>query len=110
MPGNKIGGLKAAATNRAKHGDDFYKRIGSRGGRRSGIKKGFALNPELAKTAGAKGGSISRRNGVKQGEGERKEFYYDGTPRNVSVQPKKSEAQEKVAKGIFKRLFRRANV
>jgi general stress protein YciG len=44
----------------AKHGADFYARIGAKGGR-NGHTGGFAANPELAKRAGAKGGRISRR-------------------------------------------------
>ena len=32
MPGNRIGGLKAAATNKERHGKDFYKNIGRQGG------------------------------------------------------------------------------
>ena len=63
MAGTKAGGLKARDTNIA--GDpDFYKRIGSKGGK-NGHTGGFAANPELARIAGAKGGRISRRTGVK---------------------------------------------
>ena len=43
MSGTKAGGLKAAATNRAKYGKEFYARI-----------------------AGAKGGRISRRGPAKK--------------------------------------------
>lgn len=60
MAGTKVGGVKAAATNKAKHGSDFYARIGAKGGR-NGHTGGFAANPELARVAGAKGGRISRR-------------------------------------------------
>ena len=60
MAGAKSGGLKAAATNRERHGEDFYARIGARGGR-NGHTGGFAANPELARKAGAKGGRNSRR-------------------------------------------------
>ena len=60
MSGTREGGLKARETNRKKQGDDFYKRIGSKGGKWCGMK-GFALNPDLARNAGAKGGRISRR-------------------------------------------------
>lgn len=61
MSGTKEGGIKARNTNYEKNGKDFYKRIGSLGGRVSGIKKGFALNPELASKAGKKGGRIGGR-------------------------------------------------
>ena len=60
MAGTKAGGQKAAATNKAKHGTDFYAKIGRKGGQ-NGRTGGFAANPELARIAGAKGGRISRR-------------------------------------------------
>lgn len=60
MAGTKEGGKRAAATNKDKYGDDFYARIGAKGGR-NGHTGGFAANPELAKEAGAKGGRISKR-------------------------------------------------
>lgn len=61
MAGTKAGGKKAAATNKARHGSDFYAKIGRKGGSVMGTKGGFAANPELARIAGAKGGRISRR-------------------------------------------------
>ena len=60
MAGTKAGGLKAAATNRAKYGKEFYAQIGAKGGR-NGHTGGFAANKALARIAGAKGGRISRR-------------------------------------------------
>lgn len=60
MAGTKVGGIKARATNYERHGNDFYKRIGAIGGR-NGHTGGFAANRELARIAGKKGGSISRR-------------------------------------------------
>ena len=62
MAGTRAGGLKAAATNKKRNGDDFYSRIGARGGR-NGHTGGFASksNPELARIAGAKSGQISKR-------------------------------------------------
>ena len=60
MAGNKVGGLKAAKTNKERYGEDWYARIGRKGGQ-NGHTGGFASNPELAKTAGAKGGRISKR-------------------------------------------------
>ncbi len=65
MAGTKAGGLKAAATNKAKHGKEFYSQIGRIGGR-NGHTGGFAANPELARIAGAKGGKISRRGPAKK--------------------------------------------
>lgn len=64
MAGTKAGGLKAAATNIERHGKDFYKRIGRKGGKASN-NGGFAANPELARIAGRKGGRISRRGKAK---------------------------------------------
>ncbi len=64
MAGTKAGGLKAAATNIERHGKDFYKEMGRKGGK-DGKTGGFAANPELAKIAGRKGGLISRRGRAK---------------------------------------------
>ena len=60
MAGTKAGGQKAAATNKALHGSDFYAKIGAIGGKK-GRTGGFAANPALARIAGAKGGRNSRR-------------------------------------------------
>jgi uncharacterized protein len=60
MAGTKTGGKSAAATNKAKYGKDFYARIGAMGGKK-GHTGGFAANRDLARSAGAKGGRISRR-------------------------------------------------
>jgi hypothetical protein len=69
MAGTKEGGVKAAATNKRKHGSDFYKRIGSQGGR-LGTTGGFASEKvgddgltgyERASVAGVAGGTKSRR-------------------------------------------------
>ena len=76
MPGTKIGGQKAAITNKKKHGEDFYKNIGRKGGR-NGHTGGFASNPELAKAAGRKGGKISRRRPKEVLEKERQQKLKD---------------------------------
>lgn len=60
MAQTKEGAKKAVFSIRQKHGDDFYKVIGSKGGKVGGAK-GFALDIERARRAGAKGGTISRR-------------------------------------------------
>lgn len=60
MAGTKAGGQAAAITNKSKYGKDFYARIGSVGGKLSRTG-GFYANRELARTAGAKGGTVSRR-------------------------------------------------
>lgn len=78
MPGNKIGGRKAAKTNKELYGEDFYRILGSKGGQKKGVKKGFALNPEMAKIAGAKGGKKSKRG--PGGSRKEKEFLWKGGP------------------------------
>lgn len=62
MPGTKAGGIAASITNKKRHGNNFYQRIGAVGGRR-GKSGGFAANHDLARIAGAKGGRSGRRNG-----------------------------------------------
>lgn len=60
MAGTVKGGKAAAQTNKARHGKDFYKRIGKKGGQ-NGTSGGFAANRDLARAAGRKGGMKSRR-------------------------------------------------
>lgn len=69
MAGTKTGGAKAAATNKAKHGEDFYAQIGRMGGK-LGKTGGFAsrligedglTGRQRAVGAGYKGGVKSRR-------------------------------------------------
>lgn len=69
MSGTKAGGLKARNTNLERHGNDFYRTIGKKGGQ-NGHTGGFAANPELARIAGRKGGLISRRGPAKRGGDE----------------------------------------
>ena len=76
MAGTRAGGLKAAAKNKLIHGEDFYKNIGKIGGRNGdtgGFASGFkcdgkcnldhifGLDHKVARCAGFKGGTISRR-------------------------------------------------
>lgn len=76
MAGTKIGGKKAAYTNRLLHGVDFYARIGAKGGR-NGHTGGFASMPrERVSEIGRRGGTRSSRRGIKNGEG-RKVRYED---------------------------------
>ena len=60
MAGNHAGGLKAAQSNKERYGDDFYIRIGQKGGK-LGRTGGFYADRELASRAGRKGGRRSRR-------------------------------------------------
>jgi hypothetical protein len=89
MSGSKIGGLRAGATNKARHGEDYYSRIGKMGGlkgKEDGVIKGFAANRELACIAGARGGKKSRRGPNKT----------------------KHEILDVTSQGFFERLFNRA--
>ena len=71
MAGTSAGGKKAAKTNKAKHGADFYARIGSKGGK-LGHTGGFhkddrtwwqkvLKHPSRAQRAGKIGGTVSKR-------------------------------------------------
>lgn len=69
MAGTKEGGKKAARTNKARQGADFYSRIGTLGGKK-GHTGGFGsltvgkdgmTGPERAKKYGRIGGAKSRR-------------------------------------------------
>lgn len=59
MAGTIAGGKKAAKKN-LENDPEFYKKIGTMGGKK-GNTGGFAANRELASRAGRKGGLISRR-------------------------------------------------
>jgi hypothetical protein len=72
MAGTKEGGKNAAKTNKEKYGEDFYSKIGSKGGS-NGHTGGFASNvvgqdgltgKERAIKVGAIGGTISKRSKV----------------------------------------------
>lgn len=64
MAGTKRGGIAAAKTNKKRHGASFYAEIGKLGGMKS-RHGGFAANRDLARKAGAIGGSRSRRGKAK---------------------------------------------
>ena len=69
MAGNATGGHRAAATIRARHGRDFYVKIGHLGGKASKtggfastkVGKDGLTGAQRAKIAGAAGGARSRR-------------------------------------------------
>lgn len=54
-----MGGKRAAATNKKRHGEDFYKLMGARGGMAK-VPKGFAVTG-LGSSAGKIGGSKSKK-------------------------------------------------
>ena len=64
MAGTKAGAKKASNTMKKRYGDDYYHRIGKVGGQ-NGRTGGFYANRETARGAGAKGGRISNRAGIK---------------------------------------------
>ena len=66
MSGTITGGKQAAKTNKERHGEDFYKILGKKGGSKTNTKpKGFAYSKANGLTthieAGRKGGVISRK-------------------------------------------------
>lgn len=74
MTGTLAGGRKAAETNKRIHGQDFYVRIGRKGGK-NGHTGGFNSEKvgrdgltgfERARIVGAKGGRKSRRGPAKK--------------------------------------------
>lgn len=57
-----------------KYGENYterFKEMGRKGGKATHRNKGFAANRKLASEAGRKGGLISRRTGIKNGEGKK---------------------------------------
>lgn len=63
MAQTKAGAMKAKETNYLRYGPDYYIKLGELGGKKS-RGGGFAANHELAREAGRKGGSRSRRGAV----------------------------------------------
>jgi general stress protein YciG len=59
MAGTTSGG-SITALKLKERDPDYYRKLGSLGGSKK-VPKGFAINRELARSAGAKGGQISRR-------------------------------------------------
>lgn len=98
MSGTKLGAAKARETNYAKHGRDFYARIGAMGGK-NGHTGGFAANPELAKRAGAIGGRKSRRGKAPRDENGKIIHSKD------YVAKRETEQEETKQRGGWKWLF-----
>ena len=62
MAGTKEGGLHTKETVLAKYGEDYYKKMGSKGGSVTGIAKGFALfNKEKLLEVSRRGGKNGKR-------------------------------------------------
>jgi hypothetical protein len=73
MAGTQQGGRNAATTNKARYGEDFYRRIGAKGGRK-GNTGGFGSDfvgadgltgKQRASVVGSIGGRLSKRSGTK---------------------------------------------
>lgn len=62
--GTKEGAKKAVVSIKEKYGEDFFQKIGRKGGQ-NGHTGGFAYDHELAVRAGAIGGKKSRRGAAK---------------------------------------------
>lgn len=62
MAGTRAGGLAAAKAVKEKLGEDFYSKIGTKGGKAYHKVRGFqGMDKDKHLAASAKGGSISRR-------------------------------------------------
>ena len=97
--GTKAGGMKAAATNLANN-PNFYREIGRIGGR-NGHTGGFYANPELAKIAGRKGGSISKRGPAKK----KHVIKIEDDP----VVMKQGRRKEEPSKSFWRKLYERTH-
>ena len=64
MAGTKAGSKKSVATIKQKYGDDWYKKIGRKGGSVTGPNK-QKKTKILTKLSGADGGRLSRNHGRK---------------------------------------------
>lgn len=66
MAGTKEGGRKTAIKIKQLYGEDYYSKLGSKGGSVKHPKtRGFYLHPDLASKAGKKGGYNSKRKKAK---------------------------------------------
>ena len=50
---------KVAKTIKERYGDDYFKIIGAKGGKKTGIKGFAAMSPERRRELGKKGGSVT---------------------------------------------------
>jgi hypothetical protein len=99
--GNREGGLKAAATNKERYGEDFFSNVGRKGGKISrgggfADKRVGADGLTHAQRAGAKGGATGRRGKDKQ---PRQPKPSENHPWRMQPQPSKTWA-ERIAERI----------
>lgn len=90
--GTHIGGVKARETNYARHGRDYFSRIGALGGR-AGNTGGFYGHPERAVKAGGKGGTHSRKGYKFLGENEDGDLLYQRYDNGEELVVSKEEAE-----------------
>lgn len=107
MSGNSNGGLKAAATNKRKFGENFYSEIGRLGGK-NGNTGGFYADPKRAKTAGSLGGQHSKKGYKFLGEEANALVYLNKATNEVQVFTNNKIVEHKHFS--FKHLFRRIRV
>ena len=119
MSGTKLGGQRAAKTNKERHGEGFYARIGAKGGR-NGHTGGFASDVvgkdgltgrERAKQAGQIGGLISRRGkSLRDKDGKtittEGKQYKTGRPKKCPTEVPTPEHGKQENIHLWKRLFR----
>lgn len=74
MAGTVAGAKKATETIKKKYGQEYFRRIGQKGGI-SGNTGGFYGNPEKAREAGHKGGHRSKRGPAKVNREEYAAYY-----------------------------------
>lgn len=78
MSGNIKGGYKTAATVKKRYGEEYFKRIGALGGKKS-QGGGFSRVDGLASRAGRLGGMNSRLKKIDcDHQARHEEFYVDG--------------------------------
>lgn len=81
MPQTKEGAAKAKKAMLERYGADYYKKIGSAGGKaKHSAPRGFAADRKLASAAGAKGGRIG---GKKSKRGPAKKLTKEVTEINI---------------------------
>ena len=120
MSGTKIGGAKAAKTNKERHGEGFYARIGAMGGHNSKTG-GFASNKvgkdgltgqERARLVGTIGGLKSKRGPAKRdtkGRAINKDgnvCAYKGRQKKCPTEVKTPEHGKRESIHLWQKLFR----
>ena len=102
MSGTPEGGAKAAKKMKELYGSDFYKTIGSKGGK-LGHTGGFYANRELAREAGRIGGAKSKRGPSKKTAKTTKTTYQEHVTNHTTI----DDVMEQSKPSIFKKFLRR---